>query len=216
MREVLPSGTAVEVALPPGGAPPRGVVICPDIMGLRPLFDDLVAGLAAGDGWAAAAVEPFPGAEDRPLPERLAGRLDTPRLLDDLQAAADRLGTDRTAVLGFCMGGLQAFRAAATGRFDRAVAFYGMIRPPEQWSTPGGDPLDALARPESCPTLAVIGGVDHWTPPEDVEALAALADVTVAAYPDADHGFVHDPTRPAHRPGDAADAWARVAAFLRT
>jgi dienelactone hydrolase len=33
-------------------------------------------------------------------------------------------------------------------------------------------------------------------------------------YPDADHGFAHDHSRPAHRPADAADAWARAVAFL--
>ena len=30
----------------------------------------------------------------------------------------------------------------------------------------------------------------------------------------ADHGFVHDPDRPAHRAADAADAWNRVLEFL--
>ena len=33
-------------------------------------------------------------------------------------------------------------------------------------------------------------------------------------YEGADHGFVHDPSRPAHRADDAADAWSRVLAFL--
>ena len=38
MRITLPSGTPAEVARPPG-PPARGVVVIPDIMGLRPLFD---------------------------------------------------------------------------------------------------------------------------------------------------------------------------------
>ncbi|MEO2155099.1 MAG: dienelactone hydrolase family protein [Acidimicrobiales bacterium] len=33
-------------------------------------------------------------------------------------------------------------------------------------------------------------------------------------YAGADHGFVHDPSRPAHRAEDAADAWRRVVAWL--
>ena len=45
-------------------------------------------------------------------------------------------------------------------------------------------------------------------------ALEALENVTVVRYPDAEHGFVHDPDRPAHRPDDAADAWRRAVAFL--
>jgi carboxymethylenebutenolidase len=61
--------------------------------------------------------------------------------------------------------------------------------------------------------MAIIGTADTWTPPEDVEALEA-AGVTVVRYEDAEHGFVHDPERPAHRPDDAADAWRRVISFL--
>jgi len=33
-------------------------------------------------------------------------------------------------------------------------------------------------------------------------------------YEGADHGFVHDDTRPTHRAEDAADAWRRAIAFL--
>ena len=218
MRVNLSGGTPAEIQVPPTQAL-RGLVVAPDVMGLRPLFDDHVRRLSEEQGWAVAAVEPFPGQADLPLEERLGSRLDDRRIIDDLVTAADDLRTraevERVAVLGFCMGGMHAFKAAGTGRFDRAVAFYGMIRPPEQWSTPGNDPLEALARPDACPTLAICGGVDQWTPPADIEALRnAGAHVTVRVYDDADHGFVHDPSRPAHRPDDAADAWRRVAAFL--
>lgn len=217
MRVTLPSGTAAELALP-DGSPTRGVVLCPDVGGLRPLFDDLCARLALDYGWAVCAVEPFPDREHTSVEERLSDKLDHTRVLDDLVAAADLLstehGTKRVAVTGFCMGGMFTLKAAGTGRFDRAAAFYGMIHPPDQWSEPGNDPLDALRRPEACPTLAVIGGVDRWTPQVDVEELEALPEVTVARYAEADHGFVHDPSRPAHRANDAADAWARVTTFF--
>lgn len=161
MRIELPSGTPAELARP-AGEPRRGVVVAPDIFGLRPLFDPV-------------------------------------------------------AVVGFCMGGMYATKAAGgTGGFDRAVAFYGMIRVPEAWRGPGqGEPLEALARPGACPVLAVVGGRDPYTPPDDVEALRrAGPHVSVVAYPEADHGFVHDPARPAHRPADAADAWRRAVDFL--
>ena len=66
------------------------------------------------------------------------------------------------------MGGMAAFKAAGTGRFDLAVAIYGMIRIPEPWKSPRNvEPLEALARPGACPTLAIIAGQDRWTPPED-------------------------------------------------
>ena len=41
MRIELPSGTPAELARP-DGEPVRGLVLVPDIGGLRPLFDDLV------------------------------------------------------------------------------------------------------------------------------------------------------------------------------
>jgi len=109
-----------------------------------------------------------------------------------------------------------ALKAAGLGCFDRVVAFYGMIRVPEQWKGPGqGEPLDAVAKPGASEVMAIIGGMDHWTPPADVDALQAMG-AQVVRYPEADHGFVHDPSRPTHRAEDAADAWKRVEAFLNT
>jgi carboxymethylenebutenolidase len=220
-RITLPSGTPAELALPPDGAEPSlGLVLHPDIGGLRPLFDDLCARLAAEQGWAVCAPEPFPGREAMTLEERMeaVAGLDDREHVGDLLAAADALvehGAGRLAVMGFCMGGMYAFKAAGTGRFDRAVAFYGMIRVPENWQGSGqGEPLQALMQPGACPVLAIIGGRDPYTPPEDVESLKLIPTVTVAEYPEAEHGFVHDPSRPAHRVEDAADAWSRVLAFL--
>ena len=122
-------------------------------------------------------------------------------------------------MLGFCMGGMYALKAAATGRFDRAVAFYGMIRVPEDWrrARRRAEPLDTAA--DVCPTLAIFGAADPYTPRADIDALRAAwadrPDCEIVVYPDADHGFVHAPERPAHRADDAADAWRRVLAFLR-
>jgi carboxymethylenebutenolidase len=192
-------------------------VLIPDIGGLRPLFDDLVATLAAEQGWPVVAPEPFPGRESMSLEERFAALsgIDDERFLADLHASADLTGADKVAVLGFCMGGMYSLKASGTGRFVAAVAFYGMIRVPEAWRGPGqAEPID-IVRAKQCPVLAIIGGRDQWTPKQDVDDLAALEGVRVEIYPEADHGFVHDPSRPAHRPEDAADAWAKAIAFLR-
>ncbi len=217
MRITLPSGTAAELVRP-AGDPTMGVVVAPDIWGLRPLFDDLCARLAAEHGWVVCAVEPFPGQDlGTDIDARFAtvAGLDDTVQLRDLCEAADACGTPRVGLIGFCMGGMYALKAAGIGRFDRVVAFYGMIRVPPAWRGPGqGEPLEALARPGASPTLAIIGDLDPYTPPDDVAALAALAPVTVARYAEAEHGFVHDPARPAHRPADAADAWSRAVAFL--
>src|SRR5687767_2239291 len=181
---------------------PSGLVIAPDIMGVRPLFHDLAARLSDEHDWSVRLAEPFPGREHLTLEERMATVLDPAQVVGDLVAAADDTGCDRVAVLGFCRGGMHAFQAAGSGRFDRAVSFYGMIRVPDHWRTgaPGEEPLEALARPEACPTLAVLGGRDTYTPSEDIGALRTRPNVEVVVYPEAEHGFVHDPTRPTHRP----------------
>jgi carboxymethylenebutenolidase len=216
VRVDLASGTPAELARPEG-TPSRGLVIAPDIGGLRPLFDDMVARLSEENGWAVVAPEPFPGHEDMPLPERLTavGELDDDRQVGDLVAAADLLGVEPVGLIGFCMGGMYALKAAATNRFDKVAAFYGMIRVPEQWRGTGHrEPLDGLAdRAVAERVLAIIGTADIWTPPGDVDALEATG-ATVVRYEDAEHGFVHDPGRDAHRAEDAADAWRRVVTWL--
>lgn len=216
VRITLPSGNPAELAMPPDGRPPTvGVALCPDIMGLRPLFDDLCARLAREHGWAVCAIEPFAGREDEPLEQRLQSPL-RPHLSDDMLAAADATGAERTVAMGFCMGGMVALQSAGLGRFDRVVAFYGMIRLPEQWKGEElGEPLESVGQPDASEVLAIVAGDDHWAPPADVEALRAVGDhVEVVVYPEAQHGFVHDPSRPTHRADDAADAWRRVVAFV--
>jgi len=216
MRITLPSGTSAEIARPDGAAS-RGLVVIPDIGSLRPLFDDHVARLASENGWVVCAFDVWGGRDDLPtLDDRLAagGTLDDQRVLGDAVAAADETGADRVGIIGFCMGGMYAFKAAGTGRFDRAAAFYGMARVPDMWRSPTqGEPLDALDHPGAAPTIAIAGTLDPWLPADDLDALEA-AGVEVVRYEGADHGFAHDPDRPAHRPDAAADAWRRAIAHL--
>ena len=216
MRITLPSGTSAELAQPDTGAPIQGLVVIPDIMGLRPLFDDLCARLAGEYNLAVCAPEVFPGLEDQPLEWRLehGGAVPDDRRLADIVAAADATGCDTVGVLGFCMGGMLTLKAAGTGRFTRAVAFYGMIRTPEAWSNEATvEPLDAVSSASACPVLLIAGTVDQWTPEADLQALET-AGGTVVRYEGADHGFVHDASRPNHRAADAADAWTRAMGFL--
>jgi dienelactone hydrolase len=215
MRIELPSGTPAEL-IRPSTEPSLGVVIAPDIFGLRPLFVDLCAFLAEQQSWAVAAVEPFPGRSLDGVDERFAAvkTLDDDRVLGDLVAAGNATECANVGLIGFCMGGMYALKAAGLSHFHRVVAFYGMIRVPEAWKGFGtAEPLDKLANPLSTPTLALIGEQDPYTPPEDVAALERTR-VTVVRYPEAEHGFVHDPDRPSHRAADAADAWQRAIAFL--
>ena len=203
-----------------------GVVLIPDIFGLRPLMEEICRRLAT-HGLAVCAPETFArlippgGAMEVEERRARAGELHDDVVLEDLAEAADHLAaTDdvgTVAVMGFCMGGSYTLKAAASGRFERAVAFYGMVRTPEMW-LPGGqrDALDTVAG--ACPTLAIFGELDALIPPDHIAALRAAwagrPDHKVLVYPGADHAFAHDPDRPVHRPDDAADAWRRCLGFL--
>ncbi|MFM7069116.1 MAG: dienelactone hydrolase family protein [Actinomycetes bacterium] len=223
MDLTLPSGTAAHLAHTDGAD--RGLVIVPDIWGLRPLFAEMCHQVAARTGWSVGCFEPFPGQTlagaddvDLGLAERSAALTGTPdaQLLDDAVALADATGATNVGVIGFCMGGMYALKAAGTGRFDAVVSFYGMVHHPAHWAGPHQEqPLDAVRRGinDDVRVMSVIGGLDQWTPAEHVHELTE-AGVIVVRYPEADHGFVHDPSRPAHRPDDAADAWDRALALL--
>lgn len=221
-------GTTIDAAhAVPDGVVVAGLVVHPDMMGLRPLFDELSRRLAT-HGFAVCTPEPWArlSAEERAStdPSGRMGKvqdLDDAQKLDDLARAADYLaaadGVAEMFLIGFCFGGMYTLKAAASGHFARAVPFYGMIRLPDDWHGPGQrDPLEYA--PDVCPTLGIFGGIDPWTPPEDIEALRDVwrdrDDCEIVVYPDADHAFVHAIERPVHRPDDAADAWRRTLSFL--
>src|SRR5689334_22922129 len=191
----------------PDGMPVAGVVLHTDIMGVRPLFDDMARRIAT-HGFAVCMPEPFVRLSEMQrenVEARMAAvpELDDATQLNDLDAAANRLviedDVSTVSVLGFCIGGYYTFKAAASGRFDRAVGFYGMLRTPPNWkSASHRDPLDTIA--DACPTLAIFGSNDTFTPPEDIDALrnawANRSDCEIVVIEGAEHGFVHDPDRP--------------------
>jgi carboxymethylenebutenolidase len=215
-RIALRTGTPAEVAEPSRGSGAAGLVLVPDINGLRPLFDEHCARLAAEWDVRIVCPEPFPGREEMSLEERMAALHDVrdEDKLADVLAAADQTGHRIVHLMGFCMGGMYALKAAASPVFGRAVSFYGMIRVPEHWRAPGqGEPLDLLRERGASHVLALIGTQDPWVSVADGEALRELG-AEVVVYQGAEHGFVHDPERPAHRPADAADAWRRAKDWL--
>src|SRR3954468_2546192 len=113
----------------PDGLPRAGVVLHPDIGGLRPLYEDMARRLATY-GLAVYVIEPFatqPESARASVETRLAHvkDLDDGQQMDLLAAAADRLVVDddvaHVSVLGFCMGGHYVLKAASIDRFDAAV-----------------------------------------------------------------------------------------------
>ena len=159
---------------------------------------------------AVCVPEPFPGQN---LPMELDPRVDAIRAADDrdrlrdLQEAAAATGCSRVVMIGFCMGGMYALKAASLDTFARIVPFYGMIRLPETWRSPGQrEPLDLVAAGHPERVLAIIGDIDPFTPPEDVKALQDVGANTVG-FAACAHAFVHDPSRDSHKSEEAEAAW---------
>lgn len=204
------------------------LILLPDIFGIRPLFDDIAQRLAS-HGWCVLAPEPFSRIprkvrEGMEIEARFAAM---PDLVDSLQladmkacaaylAAMPECTGGKPGVIGFCAGGYYAFKTAQAGIASAVVAFYGMLRTPATWDGPGHyGPLDS--EPARTPTLAWFGSLDPWVPLADVETFAATwrGPHRAVVIEGADHGFVHDPDRPAHRPEDAVMCWQESLRWLR-
>lgn len=212
----LSTGTPAEIVHPQTGRPKAGIVLVPDIMGLRPLFEEHCARISKEWKVSVCAPELFPGGDKWGFDQRMkkAKALNDEDKVADILAAAQRTGCDNVHVIGFCMGGMYALKAAAEDRFTKCVSFYGMIRVPKQWKGKGqADPIDLLADRAATHVMHIAGDKDEWVPMSDIEDLKKLGATTVV-YKGAEHGFVHDPDRPAHQPKDAADAWKRAKKFL--
>lgn len=212
----LSTGTPAEIVHPQTGRPKAGIVLVPDIMGLRPLFEEHCARISKEWKVSVCAPELFPGMEKLSLDQRMkkVKTFSDETKVDDILAAAQRTGCDNVHVIGFCMGGMYTLKAAANDRFTKAVSFYGMIRIPKQWKGKGhSEPLELLAERGAAHVMEITGTNDSYVPVEDAKELEALG-ATVVLYKGAEHGFVHDPDRPAHKAKEAKDAWMRAKKFL--
>jgi dienelactone hydrolase len=144
MRITLPNGVPAELAQPSVvDENTLGVVLFPDIMGLRPLFDDMCAQLAADQGWVVCAPEPFPGREELTVDERLGVMAD----FDDVELrataglAADATGCSRVVATGFCTCGGVLRNDSPTGKLgrwplataDRSVSFARSLSDPRHY-----------------------------------------------------------------------------------
>lgn len=114
--------------------------------------------------------------------------LDIHRTGSDLQRAVEAVRhfdscTGLVGSVGFCMGGLLSYVAAARAGVDTAVCYYG-----------GGihNHLD-LATDISCPVLFHFAAKDSYIPSAAVESVrktfSGRDNVRVITHPDVDHGF---------------------------
>lgn len=179
----------------PAGKPRGAVVVLQEIFGVNSHIRSVADGYAAA-GYLAVAPATFhrvkPGVDmgytEADMNAGFALKtaveaLPAPGVLQDIQAAinhAAQTSGGKVGIVGFCWGGLLAWRAACTlSGLSAAVPYYG------GGMTAGDEP----ARKPACPVLAHFGNQDHWIPLDTVEAFKkAQPGVDVFVY-EANHGF---------------------------
>ena len=180
----------------PEGTPRGAIVVLQEIFGVNSHIRSVADGYAK-DGYLAVAPATFqrvqPGVElgytDADIQAGIALKakaeaLPAPGILPDIQAAIDHAaqesGGKKVGVVGYCWGGLWAWRAAALARgIAAAVPYYGggMTQPAE------------VARQPRVPVMAHLSDNDASVPMDGVKALQqAHPGVQVFLYP-AQHGF---------------------------
>jgi len=125
------------------------------------------------------------------------------KTVQDIAASAKAVeGKGGVSVLGFCLGGGLALRAAAELTLASGVSYYG---------TRLGALLD---KPPRCPMLFHFGATDTHSPPEVIEAVRKAIPAAETHVYQAGHAFAND-ARTTYVKDAAETAHARTLEFLR-
>jgi carboxymethylenebutenolidase len=174
-----------------------GIVLIQEIFGVNDHIRE-VADQYAADGYVVLAPDLFWRSEprvslkyegdDMKRAVELMQQTDASLAVSDIGATAQALRgmikpADPIAAIGYCMGGRLAYKAAAGGLVDKAVAYYG-----------GGIHTELeLADKVQVPILFHFGEADSHIPASAVDAIKAAfashANAEFHIYPDAEHGF---------------------------
>jgi carboxymethylenebutenolidase len=225
-----PDGTAEAYFVRPATGTAPGVLVWPDIFGLRPAFRQMGKRLA-GSGYAVVVVNQFyrarklpiaPNGATTPIPELLplAQALNETTHMTDAKAfvawldnqpsvAKDRkIGTQ-----GYCMGGPMAFRTAAAmpDRLGAVASFHGGGLVTEQPNSP-----HLQASKTKAQFLIAIASNDDQRSPNEKNVLKetfenAKLPAEIEVYSGA-HGWCPPDSRVYNEP-DAEKAWARLLAL---
>lgn len=200
-----------------------GIVVIQEIFGVNEVVRAIADGLAA-HGYFALAPDLFwrlePGVQlgDKTDAEwnrafDLMGRFDADAGVKDIQAAIDTLRgrdgcTGKVGAVGYCLGGLLAYLAAARTDSDACVGYYGVNIQRK---------LGEAANIKN-PLMLHIAARDEYVPPEAqkqiIEGLGSNPLVTLHTYPEMNHAFAR--LGGAHYDKACADlANSRTATFFR-
>ena len=202
--------------LPQGSGPHPALIVIHEWWGLNDWIKQEAAGYAS-QGYVALAVDLYHGkvATDAETAHELSRGLPQDQGVRDLTSAlawlAKRKDVDasRIGAVGWCMGGGFALQLAIAAPTLKAVAInYGAL---------ATDPA-SLAKIHAA-VLGNFGGQDRGIPPDAVHAFEAAMQslgkpVDAKIYPDAGHAFENPNNTAGYKPADAADALARIDAFL--
>ena len=229
-----PDGVADAYFVHPVSGTAPGVLIWPDIFGLRPAFRQMAKRLAES-GYAVLVVNPFyrsqkaptaaqgaatPISEVRPLAQTLN---ESTHMTDakafvawlDAQPAVDRkkpIGTQ-----GYCMGGPMAFRTAAAvpGRVGAVATFHGGGLVTDAPNSPHLQAAESKAR-----FLVAIAANDDARSPDDKTKLRETFEkagrpAEIEVYEGAAHGWC-PPDSTVYNEPQAEKAWTRLLVLYKT
>lgn len=190
------------------GAPKGGIVVLQEIFGVNAHIRSMCERFA-NEGYVAAAPAIFDrlspdyergyGPDDVQAGIAMMKEFDREAVMLDIEAAVEVLKAyGKVGIVGYCLGGSLAYRAAIS-RNDLAAAscYY------------GGMVSDMADMAPKCPTIVHFGETDQSIPMEKVEIVKAKRpELPVYVYP-AGHGFSCD-ARSAYEPESAKLAWERT------
>jgi len=220
MDTIAVAGHPMRVAIAGDGGRP-GVIVMIHGPGLDAFIEAQVDDLAA-HGYLAAAPDVFHRQPDDGTDAMTkVGRLLDREIIADVDATVahvQQLGASALAVLGFCMGGRNTYLLAGSrpAQWKAAGVFYGG-NIMKAWGD-GPSPFERSAD-IACPMIGFFGAEDTNPSPADVAAIdAELARLgkphQFHMYEGAGHAFRNFTNPQRHRPQQAADAWAKLLAFL--
>lgn len=229
-----PDGTADAYFVRPSGGTAPGVLIWPDIFGLRPAFRQMAKRLAES-GYAVLVVNPFYRSHKAPTAEKgtatpigelrpLAQSLNEATHMTDAKAfvawldAQPSVAKDRRiGTQGYCMGGPMAFRTAAAvpERVGAVATFHGGGLVTDGPNSPHLEAAKSKAR-----FLVAIAANDDARSPGDKTSLKetfekAHRPAEIEVYEGAAHGWC-PPDSSVYNEPQAEKAWARLLALYKT
>jgi len=228
---VTPDGAADGYFVHPAAGTAPGVLMWPDIFGLRPAFRQMAKRLAAS-GYSVLVVNPFYRVQKAPTAEAgtatpiqqlmplAQGLNETTHMADarafigwlDKQAAVAK--NRKMGTQGYCMGGPIAFRTAAAvpDRVGAVASFHGGGLVTDKPNSPH---LQA-ARTQAQFLIAIASNDDARSPNEKnvLKETFAKANLTaeIEVYADAAHGWCPPDSR-VYNEAQAEKAWSRLLAL---